>query len=432
MAEKQFISQIVIGGVTYHLKDTDARTSIGDLNGVMHWIGITTTPLTDGATTSTLSIGGNNITSFANGDVVGYADKEFVFNGTKWQEFGSTGSLKALAFANTASTSYTPAGTNAASSVTLSGGSTGKLNTTTITGTNGTETVSKVSSTNKKLVTTSITGTNGTETVSKVTKTASKLVTASIVPTDGTETVSKVTKTASKLVTTSLKGVSGTLTTHDTPTLNTSNIGSASGWSAGTMTQASVSGEVLTITAGTAPSLTITSTAVGTSITAGTAQTVATANSEATTVATGSVNSEGAGSAIVTGVDISDKTVAKVGTAVTVATGSVDAEGTGSAIVTGIDISDKTVAKVADSATTVATGALDANGSGATVVDSVTATDKTVAKVAAEATTVATGSISANGEGDTVATALHTGGTAAAQTFTGTAATITVSPDTAS
>jgi hypothetical protein len=36
---------------------------------------------------------------------------EFVWTGSKWQEFGSTGSLKALAFKDTASASYTPAGT---------------------------------------------------------------------------------------------------------------------------------------------------------------------------------------------------------------------------------------------------------------------------------------------------------------------------------
>lgn len=113
-----------------------------------------------------------------------------------------------------------------------------------------------------KLVTTSITGTNGTETVSKVTSASKKLDTTTITGTNGTETVSKVTKTDGKLVTTSLKGVSGTLTTHDTPTLGMSDIGSASNWSAGTMFSASYdsTNETLQLNAGTAPSLTITTT----------------------------------------------------------------------------------------------------------------------------------------------------------------------------
>lgn len=54
-----------------------------------------------------------------------------------------------------------------------------------------------------------------------------------------------------------------------------------------------------------------------------------------------------------------------------------------------------------------------------------TFTDVTVPKAASSATIVATGKVAdSDTNGDTVATALHTGGTAAAQTFTGTAATI--------
>lgn len=359
------ISKIKIGSTIYDIKDVTARAAAV---GTIKLKGTTTTALTDEATTNPIKISNADYTAVAN-DAVFYGKKEFVFDGTKWHEFGDMSGLGALATKDSASASYTPAGTNAASTVTLTGGSTSKL------------------------VTTSITGTNGTETVSAVTSTSSKLATTSITPTNGTESVSKVTKTASKLVTTSLKGVAGTLTTHDTPTLTTGSVGSASGWNAGTMFSATYDNETLTLTAGTVPSLTITSTTVGTGLTAGTAQTVATANSSATTVATGSVASTGTGSDIVTAVTISDKTVAKAGAAVTVATGALDAE--------------------------------DANG--ASIVATVTATDKTVAKAASAATTVATGQVASNGAGATVATALRTGGTAAAQKFTGTAATITVS-----
>jgi hypothetical protein len=41
----------------------------------------------------------------------GSQDLEFLFNGTAWYELGSTGSLKALAFKDSATATYTPAGT---------------------------------------------------------------------------------------------------------------------------------------------------------------------------------------------------------------------------------------------------------------------------------------------------------------------------------
>lgn len=116
------ISQITLpSGSSYYVKDAEARTkledAIGGLTGAMHYIGITTTALTDGATTSPIVIDNENVTPSI-GDVAIYgttgtdasAPKEFVWNGTKWQEFGSTGSLKSLAFKDNASASYTPAG----------------------------------------------------------------------------------------------------------------------------------------------------------------------------------------------------------------------------------------------------------------------------------------------------------------------------------
>ena len=127
---KKYLSKIVKGGNTLWLKDAEARQSIQDIldniSSALHWKGNTTTALVDGATTNPIVIDGENYTAVA-GDVVAVAgsgsgaqaDKEFAFNGTKWQEFGSTGSLGALAFKSSASGSYTPAGTNAASAVTF-------------------------------------------------------------------------------------------------------------------------------------------------------------------------------------------------------------------------------------------------------------------------------------------------------------------------
>lgn len=125
-----FISQLNVGGTTYDIKDTDARNKVDDLDtritnlnsAVLHFKGTTTTAISDGSTTQTISIGGENYTA-QNGDVVIYkpsglsgdADKEREYvwvGGTsgKWQEFGSTGALKAMAFADTGTVAIPDAG----------------------------------------------------------------------------------------------------------------------------------------------------------------------------------------------------------------------------------------------------------------------------------------------------------------------------------
>lgn len=117
------ISKITLpSGNTYDIKDATARTEIANLKssvtGGMHFKGTTTTALTDGATTKPIKIDNADCTPEA-GDIVIYgttgegtksAPREFVWNGSKWEEFGSTGSLKALAFKDNASATYTPAG----------------------------------------------------------------------------------------------------------------------------------------------------------------------------------------------------------------------------------------------------------------------------------------------------------------------------------
>ena len=94
--------------------------------GGIHYIGYTTTVLIDGATTNPITIDGGDEPDYsytaksgdlviyverdASGPIPGKPEQEFIFNGTHWNEFGSTGALKALAFADTASTTYTPQG----------------------------------------------------------------------------------------------------------------------------------------------------------------------------------------------------------------------------------------------------------------------------------------------------------------------------------
>ena len=107
------ISKITLpSGTTYDIKDAKARELINTLGSPTSYLGVTTTAITDGATTSPITIGDKSITPKA-GDIVAYGSSEFVWSDTesKWREFGSTGSLKALAFKDSASAAYTPAGT---------------------------------------------------------------------------------------------------------------------------------------------------------------------------------------------------------------------------------------------------------------------------------------------------------------------------------
>ena len=108
------ISQITLpSGTTYDIKDAQARSAKG-------WIGITTTQLSDGDTTNPIQINNVSVTAVA-GDIVGVSgsDAEFIFNGTAWQEFGDLSDLKALAYKDTASGSFTPDGTISKPNVTV-------------------------------------------------------------------------------------------------------------------------------------------------------------------------------------------------------------------------------------------------------------------------------------------------------------------------
>lgn len=106
------ISKITLpSGITYDIKDAAAREAINGLTGAMHYLGVTTSAITDGSSTNPIVIGGTSITA-KNGDVIIYDTREYVFSDSdnKWHEFGSTGSLKGLAFKDTASGSLTPSG----------------------------------------------------------------------------------------------------------------------------------------------------------------------------------------------------------------------------------------------------------------------------------------------------------------------------------
>ena len=109
MAEISKIT-IPVGGSTqtFDIKDATARAAIA---GGTAFAGITTTALSDGASTATISIGGESVTAI-NGMIAIYNNKEFIFaeSDSKWHEFGDLSTLGSLALKNSASGSYTPAG----------------------------------------------------------------------------------------------------------------------------------------------------------------------------------------------------------------------------------------------------------------------------------------------------------------------------------
>lgn len=105
------ISQIKLpDGTTYNIKDANARDRIAALEAFTTYLGVTTTALTDGATTNPITINGNSVTA-ESGNIVLYGNKEFIFDGTHWNEFGDLSALGDLAYKNTASGSFKPSGT---------------------------------------------------------------------------------------------------------------------------------------------------------------------------------------------------------------------------------------------------------------------------------------------------------------------------------
>lgn len=322
---KSKISYAKVGSEKYEIVDKQGReqisintNNIDDLYdivaGGVHYRGKTTSNIFDGADVNPIIINGETYTAWAGDliikDVEGGESLEFVFDGTVWSELGSTGVLGTLAYKDNASTQYkpkgsvtttlsqtntqatltkgdyTPVGTNAASSVTLSGGATSKLVTTTIKGVAGTTTLHDTPTLNTTNVG-SASGWNagslpslGNPTTKKfgTSLTAGTAVAVDIdginchVPTTGDDLETLVFQSASKT------------TLHDTPTLHTEDAVTAQG----------------TFSKGTLPSLTITNTAVGNELVAGTATVVATASANATTVATGAVSNTGTGATVAT------------------------------------------------------------------------------------------------------------------------------------
>lgn len=325
--------------------------------GAMYYIGVTKTPLTDGATTpegglvpqSTNSL--TKTTNFVAGDVVlapaptGAAEKyyEYVFNGDVWSEFGSTKALGKLAYANTATGSTTitynkPVYTGGTVSVKeYSEGASKYLNKNTV--------VSTVNVSN-------------TTSASSVSKTASKLATTSVSVVDGTgAAVTNITTTQKGLATTNIFGVM-----KDTVEVSKVENGTTSVQVGATQTTS-----VVTRTGTTAP-------ASGSNPFVG-AQ--VDPNDECLSWIEEPIGTTNIRGAVAMEISVPKAKITnfagiakKAATGTTVATGGF-VEG-GSGIITAVTSTTEEFAKKATNDVVVATGALDANGTGANVIADIT------------------------------------------------------------
>ena len=125
------ISAVNAGGTEYTLADGIARQGVIDnrariddikdiIAGGVNFRGKTTVELTDGATTKSISMAGGStlvVEDDVAGDMVivpqsitGAEDREFIWDGAKWNEFGTASQLKSFAFADTGSVTITPKG----------------------------------------------------------------------------------------------------------------------------------------------------------------------------------------------------------------------------------------------------------------------------------------------------------------------------------
>ena len=117
------LNYLKVGSDTYELSDAAARQRISALESYSDFLGVTTTQLVDGVTTSpVITINGDSVTA-EKGNIAIYGSAEFIYDGTVWQEFGDLSALQNLlgdlAYEDTAEGSFTPAGTVSRPSITV-------------------------------------------------------------------------------------------------------------------------------------------------------------------------------------------------------------------------------------------------------------------------------------------------------------------------
>jgi len=115
MPDPVYISKITLpSGSTYEIKDAKAWSDIEDLrnaiSGGVSFIGVTTTEISDGSTTNPITINNKSVTAIK-GNLVIYDEGEFLWDGAQWVAMGDLSALGTLAYKNSASGTFTPAGT---------------------------------------------------------------------------------------------------------------------------------------------------------------------------------------------------------------------------------------------------------------------------------------------------------------------------------
>lgn len=400
-------------GNSYYLKDADVRNWIGTgstsgaeyritelesaveaLENATHWLGITTTTLTDGSTTNPITIGGESVTA-KSGDIVQDSNGiEFIFNGTAWQQFGaSIGTLKAFAFVDTGTVTIKPAGTNSSSAVSFAAHTKDNVLGEATTFTNASSSVSFGEHTTATVLKSDVTATVPKQ-VGTTKYLQATVGNASVgVATDGSAITGLGTPSTQTFVK-SYPGATSKLVTTSIP--NVTNAGTAASWSA------TVTDEVLTF--------------------AWTANTPATLGT-AITAATGALASNGAGSSVMTG----------LGTPTTASGVTGYASPTTDTFAKTVTVTTQPTVTLSEESAT-ATGRVPVitavSNSGTDNVTFTTSGHTASAITALGAATAAAQTITV-GTNDKVSAITALGaGTAAAQTFTGTEATHTVNPAT--
>ena len=94
-----YFTKLTIANVSYDIMDVEARELISSLSQALIFVGVTTTVITDGQATPntygglsgiTIPSGHTSTDTVDTGTVVIYDGHEFVWDGAKWAEFGST------------------------------------------------------------------------------------------------------------------------------------------------------------------------------------------------------------------------------------------------------------------------------------------------------------------------------------------------------
>jgi len=100
--------------ITVEIKDAEARQTLAEISrhigGSMSYLGETMTPIISGASINPIELNGEEVTVAA-GTCVTSRGGIYLYTGTRWQEFGTVATLRALAYKDEVEAEYTPEGT---------------------------------------------------------------------------------------------------------------------------------------------------------------------------------------------------------------------------------------------------------------------------------------------------------------------------------